>query len=133
MKLSVSRVTRCCHPRDADPSKCIRCKQKKLKCDRKQPCDRCIQANAPCATAERKSRVSHKAKDIRVIATLNHRIHHLEKALQATDPSLKYSAQSTRPDTVIPPPTSLSSHQKTGVEEVRSAFGAGSPNLSLSL
>jgi hypothetical protein len=99
------------------PLSCIRCKTKKLRCDRKTPCDRCTIAGAVCATAERKPRASQKAKDKDVIRGLNHRIELLERTLRDTSAPLdKQSDTSPASAGATPPLTEASSDYIIGGE-----------------
>ncbi|KAF2257930.1 hypothetical protein CC78DRAFT_549523 [Lojkania enalia] len=94
---------------------CLRCKHKKIKCDRGQPkCHQCVTAIADCTYVERRQRPRLGEAKVEV-RNLNRRVEFLEKQLQSGDQAPPHASPSP-PSSEVPPSVRI--------------FPPGSPNTS---
>ncbi|KAF2032544.1 hypothetical protein EK21DRAFT_98927 [Setomelanomma holmii] len=98
---------------------CVRCKRKKIKCDKGEPvCHQCITAKTECQYVERRQRPRHAQPRV-AVHHLYQRLEQLEKQVSRADPDPSPSVTFPHPDSDAPS------------EATASTESVPSPNLSL--
>ncbi|KAF5023476.1 hypothetical protein F66182_4476 [Fusarium sp. NRRL 66182] len=108
---------------------CGSCRQRKLKCDRDEPCSNCVARNVACVYASYpRGRVAAQRRDARN-SDLNDRVQHLEQLLGSIVSQLPPQQQQLATSAISPSIKSPESRYKTNQGSIHSASHSGSPQV----